>query len=95
MRSWEEKYNIPDEDRTCINCKNFCRPEIGENRSEPCNECCNGWDGEKFEENHFEPDIDYIEFELADCGNCKHQGNSERCDGCSRRSLEDLWEEAD
>lgn len=38
----------------CVNCKHDYHDANG-CKAEPCRTCCNGWKGEKFTENHFEP----------------------------------------
>lgn len=60
-----------EEDRVCINCD--YQGGDRENPSEPCRTCCNGWNGEKYTENHFKPDPDFILHDYAEYSNCKHQ----------------------
>ena len=87
-------YNIAEEDMCCINCKHDHGMDR-DNPAEPCKECCNGWNGEKYDENHFEPDEDYILSEIADCCNCKHQEDVSVCSGCERLRRVDNWEPED
>ena len=86
---------IKEKDRVCINCDyqdGFNR----ENPPIPCRECCNGWDGLKYTENHFKPDPDFILLYYAECSNCKHQDDWDGyCKDCERLPREDNWEEAE
>jgi len=83
--------DIAEKDRVCINCKYDGLDR--DNPPGPCKECCNGWDGDKYEENHFVPDDDFIRWDYADCSNCKHQDDwNGKCASCKRLPREDNWE---
>ncbi|MBQ8087053.1 MAG: hypothetical protein IJ234_01360 [Clostridia bacterium] len=81
---------IPEADKVCINCRHLYGLN---NDEETCGgrECCN-WD-EKYTENFFEPDEDYIRDDVANCNNCAHQHQLSICEWRSRLEREDLWEE--
>ncbi len=85
---------IEENERVCINCKYDGMDR--DNPPEPCKECCNGWDGDKYTENHFEAEQDYILQFYAKCSNCKHQEDwNGVCKICERLPRDDYWEEAE
>lgn len=84
-------YDIPEEERVCVNCKYF---GVDMDKREFPTLChgmfpCSNYDDDN-NDNYFQPDDDYLSIEQS-CAACRFDGDEDTCAGCSRH-YPDIWE---